>query len=193
MNPALLIKQAFDPFYNAPLAVWEQFVALGEVVQSGKEEVIKPAHTIETYLSFILEGSGGILLWKEGQAVCIDMCYEGEFFGDYMSFLVQQPSPLEVVTFEQTTLFRISSKQFTALGQLELGNTIMRMAAESLFAHKQQQQIDILTKTAEQRYRELMNAYPERLLRTPQKYFASYLGITPQSLSRIRKQLSLMH
>ncbi|MCD8540629.1 MAG: hypothetical protein LRY55_13345 [Leadbetterella sp.] len=113
------------------------------------------------------------------------------FFGDYMSFLTQQPTALEVVTFEPTELFRISKANFDRLSyNTDWGDKICRFAAEALFIHKQQQQTDILTKTAEERYSELQAKQPRVIQRTPQKHIASYLGITPQSLSRIRnKQL----
>jgi len=61
--------------------------------------------------------------------------------------------------------------------QLKYGNSIVE---------KQQKQIDLLTKTAEQRYEELMNENSQVIQRISQKHIASYLGITTQSLSRIR-------
>ena len=70
----------------------------------------------------------------------------------------------------------------------EFGSKICRFAAEALFIDKQSKQIDFLTKSAKERYLELQSRCPEIILRTPQKYIASFLGITPQSLSRIRKE-----
>lgn len=188
------IKQAFDPYFNVPLEAWKSFTDLGEIVTATKDQTIKTAGTTEKYLSFILKGSGGILLWNNNNFVCIDLCYEGEFFGDYMSFLDQQPSPLEVVTFEPSELFRISKTNFDKLSNnTEFGDKICRFASEALFVHKQKQQIDILTKTAIERYVELQTRQPNIIQRTPQKYIASYLGVTPQSLSRIRKELAGKH
>src|SRR5690554_480251 len=66
-------------------------------------------------------------------------------------------------------------------------------ASEALFVHKQKQQIDILTKTATERYIELQARQPKIIQRTPQKHIASYLGVTPQSLSRIRKEQTAKH
>lgn len=183
------IKQAFDPYFNAPIEAWKSFSDLGEIVTTTKDQTIKNTNTTEKYLSFILKGSGGILLWNNNNFVCIDLCYEGEFFGDYMSFLNQQPTPLEVVTFEPSELFRISKTNFDKLSNnTEFGDKICRFASEALFVHKQNQQIDILTKNAAERYFELQARQPEIIERTPQKHIASYLGVTPQSLSRIRKE-----
>ncbi|MNX95238.1 hypothetical protein D3C86_1275050 [compost metagenome] len=90
----------------------------------------------------------------------------------------------------QPELFRISKTNFDKLGyNSDFGDKICRFASEALFVHKQQQQIDILTKTAAERYLELQNI----VQRTPQKYIASYLGVTPQSLSRIRKEQVAKH
>ncbi len=145
----------------------------------------------ERYLYFVLKGSGGIFLWSKNNSICIDICYENEFLGDYMSFLTQEDSPIEVITFEPTVLFRISFANFSQMNKENpLGVNICRYAAEGLFIHKQKQQIDILSKTPEERYHDLQTKYPNVLQRTPQKYISSYLGITPQSLSRIRRRLT---
>lgn len=190
-DTALLIKQAFDPYFAAPLHAWETFVERGSTVEAGHGEVLKETGTTEKYLWFILRGSGGIQLWNERNFVCIDLCYEGEFFGDYMSFLTGAPSALQAITFEPSTLFRIERKAFDAIAMDNpFGERIRRFAAEALFIHKQQQQIDILTRTAMDRYRELLLRQPRIIQRTPQKVIASYLGITPQSLSRIRRTVA---
>lgn len=193
MDIAHTIKIAFDAYLNMPVEVWKSFTDLGEVITVPKNEIIKPHSQTEKHLYFILSGSGGLLLWSNNNFVCIDLCYENDFFGDYMSFLQQQPSALEVVTFEKTTLFRISKANFSLLSDTkEIGAKICRFAAEGLFIHKQQQQIDILTKTAKERYINLLMRQPDIIQRTPQKHIASYLGITPQSLSRIRNEISLV-
>lgn len=72
----------------------------------------------------------------------------------------------------------------------DIGLNIGRVASESLFIHKQTQQIDLLMLTAEERYVKLLERQPEIVQRTPQKHIASYLGITPESFSRIRKKIS---
>ena len=107
-----------------------------------------------------------------------------------MGFLKHEETALELVTFEPCELFRISRADFDHLSYVtESGNKICRFAAESRFNEKQQQQIEILTKTASERYIELQKKQPDILQQVPQKYITSYLGITPQSLSRIRSYL----
>jgi len=69
-----------------------------------------------------------------------------------------------------------------------MGMLLFLIGAENSFVEKQKQQIDLLTKTAEQRYVELLRKNPKIVQRIAQKHIASYLGITTQSLSRIRKK-----
>lgn len=185
------IKKAFDLYFEVPIEGWESFTSLGETIFVEKEQIIKLNGFTEKYLYFIISGAGGILLWNKNNFVCLDLCYENDFFGDYMSFLTQQPTPLEVITFEKSELFRISRKNFDKLSSnTDFGDIICRFAAEGLFIHKQQQQIDILIKTAKERYIELLKRQTFVIQRTPQKYIASYIGVTPQSLSRIRSKIA---
>jgi CRP/FNR family transcriptional regulator, anaerobic regulatory protein len=191
MTTSEKIKKVFDLYFTAPLEAWDSFTKMGEIIYANKDQIIKKQDTKEHFLYFILQGSGGIFLWNKNNFVCIDLCYQHEFFGDYMSFLTAQSSPIEVMLFENSELFKISKTNFDALSHnTAFGDKISRCAAEALFIHKQQQQIDILTKTAKERYLDLQLKQPEILQRTPQKHIASYLGITPQSLSRIRFELT---
>lgn len=182
------VKRYFDPIFEAPLSTWENFVSLGQVRSFEKKEVLKAPNTTEKFLHFIVEGSGGILLWHNNNFVCIDLAFENELFCDYMSFTTQQPSPLEVVAFAKTTTLSIPRLKFLAVFEKGAhGERITRMAAEQAFIEKQQQQIDLLTKTASERFEDLCNQHGSYLNLVPDKYIASYLGITPQSLSRIKK------
>jgi CRP-like cAMP-binding protein len=190
MSTATILQRAFEPLYPASLQVWETFVQAGDMVRTRKEEVLKAAHTREQYFYFMLRGSGGVLLWNRNNFICMDFCTENEILCDFMSFLQQTPSPIEVITFEESELLRISKAKYHALTQSGIGAEISRACSEALFMHKQQQQIDILTKTAKERYHDLQTRQAHLLQKIPQKYVASYLGITPQSLSRIRSELS---
>ena len=186
---AQIIKAAFDLYYQAPLHVWEYFAHQGEVVEKKRNEILKKHNERAEECYFILEGSGGLLLYSNNNYICVELCYEGDFLLDYMSFLTNQPTGIEVVCFEKCRLFRMSRENFNELSQTDYGKIICQTAAEISFVNRQAQQIDILTKTAEQRYIEILEKQPHILQRTPNKYIASYLGIAPESLSRIRKKI----
>ncbi|MFT6036753.1 MAG: CRP-like cAMP-binding protein [Marivirga sp.] len=184
------IKEAFDPYFNESLENWEKFASFGKVINCPKGEVLKRPNEIEKFIYLILTGSGSIHLWNKNNYKCVDLVYEFDFFGDYMSYVTQQPSPLETITIEDSELLQIPFHNFQKmLTELKRGEKIARIMADFAFFAKQEQQIDLLTKTATERFLQLNAQIPTLLERTPKKYIASYLGITPQSLSRIIREM----
>lgn len=183
------LKTSFDAYFEAPLAAWEEFASHCDLVYFKKNEIIKPFGSAERYGYFILSGSGGVFLWKENNYVCLDLMYENVFFADYMSLITREPSPLETMALEHSEMLRISRDNIERLKATPMGMVLFLVSAESSYVEKQQQQIDLLLKTAGQRYKELLEKTPNLIQRTPQKHIASYLGITTQSLSRIRRNL----
>ena len=182
------LKNIFDPFINLNVKVWENFEKLGEVRSFPKESILKEMNATEKYLNIILKGSGGNLIWNKNNFVCSDIAFENEFLFDFMSFTLQKPTLLEVRLFEDTTIFRISYQNFQqTMLTGNFGEKITRLVSEVSLFEKQQQQIDLLTKTAKNRYIELLQTR-KGIEKIPLKYLASYLGITPQSLSRIRAE-----
>ncbi len=184
------LKETFDSTYEAPLIVWEQFAELCELKTYKKNEIIKKEGTIEKFGYFILSGSAGVFVWKDANYICLDIMFEEDFFGDSMSLNTGSPTPTETMALEDCEMLQISLANMNHLKATDFGRILFMHAAEMDFVNKQKQQIDLLLKTAEQRYIDLINERPKVILRTPQKHIASYLGITTQSLSRIRKKIS---
>lgn len=190
MKLADTLKAIFLPYYNSPEGVWESFVERGELVEFAKNDIIKKANHRELYFNFILKGAGGIFIENYNNLICIDLCLDETVFCDYLSLLTDETTPLALICLEATTIFRIPQAQFQILTATPHGQIFTKIAAEQLFIHKQTQQLEILTKTAKQRYIELIDKQPFILQRVPSKYIASYLGITPESLSRIKKEIT---
>jgi CRP-like cAMP-binding protein len=183
------LKASFGKYPEAPLEAWKNFAELCDLVNFKKNEVIEPYGLPEKYGYFILSGSGGVFIWKGNNYVCLDLMYEEAFFGDYMSLITLQPSPLETMALENSEMLRISRDNIRILKETPIGSMIFLFSAEWSYVEKKQQQIDLLLKTAEQRFIDLLEKQPNLIQRTPQKHIASYLGITTQSLSRIRSKI----
>lgn len=188
MNYNEILKSAFDVYFDTPLEAWDQFVEFCDFVKFKKDEIIKKQNTTERYFYFILKGSTGVFLWKENNFVCLDFAFDHQFCSDYMSFFMNKPTPLQVVALEDCEMLRMSAANFNIITKSAIGNAIRIIAAESAYASKQQQQIELLTKKAGERYDILLKRFPDIYNRVAQNHIASYLGITPQSLSRIRRQ-----
>lgn len=187
---AAQLKRAFDKHYEAPTHVWERFAELCEEVNYKKNEVIKPAHETAKYGYFLLEGACGLFVWKENSSACTDLFLENNFFADDLSLFSGNPSPIEIRALEQSKLLRINSANVEKLKSTPIGSLLFLAGEQKTNMEKQYRQIELMTKSAEEWYMLLMEQQPEILKRIHQKHIASYLGITTQSLSRIRKKLT---
>jgi len=187
----VFIKRLFDPYFEAPLALWEEFSKQMIHRSFKKNEIIKDTDQTENHIDIIIEGSIGVFLWADNNTKCLDLFYKEYFSCDYMSYIENKPSVLFTQALENTEVFSISRRNIEALyDDNVIGLKIVRAATQSLFVHKQEQQIALLTQTAEERYLAMMQETPELIQNTASKHIASYLGITPESLSRIRNKHS---
>jgi len=183
------LKAAFDPYYEAPLSAWIKFASLCEQKRYKKNEIIKAENTVEKYGYFLLHGAVGSFVWKKNNYACLDIFLEHSFFADDLSLTTGEASPLEIMALEHSSILRISKSNIQALRETSIGIKLFMIGEQNDNAKKQQQQMDLMTKSAEERYCELLNRQPDLISRIPQKHIASYLGITTQSLSRIRRKV----
>ena len=184
---AQILKKTFDQHYDAPIESWEEFVSFCEEVSYNKNDIIKQADTTAQYGYFLLEGSVGLFVWKENNMACTDLFLEYNFFGDDMSLLSGKSSPIEIIALEDSKMLRMTKSNIEILKKTPMGSMLFLAGGQNSYSEKQNQQIESMTLSADERYHALMKDKLELLQRISQKHIASYLGITPQSLSRIKK------
>lgn len=191
MEEAENYKKAFDAVFRMPEGIWEEFSKHTIVRQYEKNEVIKQPDSTEKYLNFVQKGCAGVFLNAAQEELCLNVVFENNFFADYLSFLTQKSSPVFTRALEAVEVRAIAVDKLNMLYDRSAeGLRFGKMIAERLYMHKQQMQIDLLTLSAEERYLKLLSQNPQVLQRVPLKYIASLLGITPESLSRLRKKIA---
>lgn len=111
---------------------------------------------------------------------------ESAYFGKPSQYFIQTLEDSTIVTLDDNFMLKLSANNpaFTEFNNKLLHNHIR---------HLQNRVNQLLSYTAEERYIKFIALYPNVLLRVPQTMVASYLGITPESLSRVRKELSKKH
>jgi len=184
------IKEVFSQFELPHVEHWGNFISLGSTTTYSKGTIIKEAHQTEKSLNILVSGIGISSVWdeKSNTQKCTDIAFTNYFFLDYHSFINQQPTPIENLLLTDSTIFSIPYKAFIKLlDSSPYGDKITRIITDFHFSNKQKQQIDLLTKSSSERLQNLITKYPEFIHQIPKKIIASYLGITPQSLSRIIK------
>lgn len=183
------LKKVFDRYYEAPIEVWQAFVDLCEEVSFKKNEKLKVAGKTAKHGYFLLQGACGLFVWNDNKYICTDLILENNFFADDLSLLTGKPSPVEIIALENSSALQMNKSDMDSLKKTPLGNMLFLAGEENSNIEKQTRQIEIMTQTAEERYYNLMKNHPEIIKRIHQKHIASYLGITTQSLSRIRKNM----
>lgn len=186
------LKDKFDTFFKVDIELWEAFAANLTLRKFAKNEIIKDTDRIEHYLNFIIGGSVGNFILSNGSETCISLSVPNNFSSDYYSFLTQKASVIQTRALEPSELLSISHQNLSDLySKSSKGVWIGKAIAEQLFIQRQQVQIDLLTLTAEERYLKLLTEKPEVIQKVSLKHIASYIGVTPESLSRLRKKISL--
>lgn len=148
---------------------------------------------IENNISFIEKGEVRLFIPKklEEKEITFGFSFQGEFVSAYDSFLTQTPSLYQLETLVDTVLWSISYQDLQEVYKTtKIGNTIGRFIAEKLFLLKSKREQSFLNDTPEQLYLNLFKERPNVIKQIPLKYIASYIGVTPQALSRIRKRIS---
>ena len=127
----------------------------------------------------------------DGEEKTAQFFFENGWFTDYESFLAGTPAENFVDALEETELLCLERNNLWKLyEQVPKFEKFGRLMAENSYLGIRHRTKSLTTLSAEQRYLDLMKERPKIFERIPQHYIASYLNIKPQSLSRIRKELS---
>lgn len=116
---------------------------------------------------------------------------EGDFVSNYESVLTQSPSTKVIEALEDCKIWLLPLERLQKIYlEIRQGERFGRIAIEQQFVKLLEQITSLYTESPTQRYLTFLNNYPELIQRIPQYIIASFVGVQPQSLSRIRKKLA---
>lgn len=185
------LKQYLELFSPLPPQDWEFFASRLQQRSFSKKELILQAGKVENFVSFIESGIIRYFVREKEKEITFEIAFENSFATAYDSFLTRKPAWYDAEALTDTMLWSITYDDLQEMySGTAVGNRIGRLAAEELYIKKNKRQLSLLKDTAEQRYIGLLTDYPHLIQLIPLKYLASYIGITPQALSRIRRRIS---
>lgn len=156
-----------------------------------KNEVVVRLGQTENFLSFIESGLVRCYIPGDENDHTFHFNFEKEFACAYDSFLTRMPSGYEMQALSNTVVWQIAYDDLQQVyANTVAGNYLGRFVAEKLLLAKTKHEITLIKYNATERYLKLLDEAPELIRQVPLKYIASYIGITPQALSRIRRQIS---
>lgn len=141
-------------------------------------------------VTFINSGYVRLFYDLDGKENTIQFFFENSWYTDFDSFLTNEPTLENVQALEPTEIVQIKKEDLYRLyDEYPIFDRIGRVMAEQAFLSVSRLNKMRANDKPEQRYLNLFTQRPEVVEKIPQRYIASYLGIQPESLSRIRKRI----
>ncbi len=144
------------------------------------------------YTSFVEKGMlRTFTVDEKGNEPILQFSMEGWWIADLYSFLTEEPSPYNIEALEECELLLITKENWEILlEKVPAFERYFRILIQNNLIATQRRLMSSLSESAEEKYTKLINNFPGCIQRVPQHMIASYLGITPETLSRIRSQMA---
>ncbi len=164
-----------------------------QVKEYSKHEMIFTEGVVSKTIYFLVEGAVRLFYNADGIDKTAYFYSDGKFICAGESFTYDVPAVENYQAMEDNTVIMHFHKEtIEKLMALDPAfELIARVAVEDELIHCQKMLASFITKSPEQRYIDLLENQSDLFLRVPQQYIASYLGVSPETLSRIKKRVSL--
>lgn len=174
------LKEALDEFG------WDESIDLK------RNEYLSVMGTRNTQLYYVLEGSLRAFIQDEQTEHTIRLAYRDNFFNSMDSFISEQPSAMYLQALKKCKLLALSKSRFQQFIDLsDKHRELWTKSMEMLIYSQLEREMDILTASPLERYKRVLSRSPQVFQEIPHKYIASYLRMTPETLSRLKKTENL--
>lgn len=187
----LQIRKYFNKLLPLTDEEWNAYAeCLSQKHVSANQHLLEAGKTCD-FIAFIEKGSFRFYFTQKGSEIVTAFFFTGDFLSNYRSFITQLPSTHHIQSLSESTIWTIKREQQMILyNKYPKFERLGRIIAENLYLSVAKRLDSFLYETPEERYRELLLRGSRLLQDVPQYMLASYLGISPESLSRIRKRIS---
>lgn len=183
------IRQVMKQMINVSEDELNDFLNNAVIKTFKRQEILSRPNVVPNEIFFINKGLIRVLVTdNEGAEHTIHFALENQFIADYSNFIQGQPSIYSLQTLEETEVV-ILPRAAIEWGYKNLtdGQKMGRLIAEYYFIYQDDRIKNLYVRTPKQRYDSITDVFPNIHNRVPQHMIASYLGITPIHLSRLKK------
>lgn len=188
--------------YEAIFKTFEQLVVLSDDEKQLITELFKPlkikkgdyfteSEKLNKRVGFLVEGLVYYYVLKNDNEAITDFTKEGEFVSEYHTFINKEKAVHSIKAIEDCKFLVLDYDNIQRLyNEIKDGNKFGRMVLEHRFGIVINQLLSLYMHTPEERYQHFQKNYFDLTQRVPQYLIAAYIGVKPQSLSRIRKRIT---
>ena len=158
-----------------------------------KKQYLLQEGDVAKYGAFVEKGMlRSYTIDKKGVELIVQFAFEGWWIGDQFSLITGEPSVYNIDALEDSELLLLTKPaEEEMLKQIPKMESFFRLLLQNHMIATQRRLVSSLSNSAEEKYQQLIDGCPTIPQRVPQHMLASYLGITPETLSRLRKQISM--
>ncbi len=154
-----------------------------------KEFLIKEGQLVDG-LYYVASGVLRAYYEKDGEEVTFNFYFGPTIFTDFISVYEKTPSKMNVVVLEDCEVYYANMKEMEQLAEKDVDITQLFLKFfQILYLYNHKRQLSMIYNTPEERYLELLELRPKVFQQMPLKYIATYLGVKPETLSRLRAQM----
>lgn len=181
------LRLYFNKFFKLNDSEWKDFEScLTKANITNKEQILKQGEHCN-FIAFIQEGSFRFYFEKEGEEKITAFFFKGDFVTNYRSFLTGKPSNHYIEAMQDAVIYKINLQELQSLYDKHKNiERLGRLIAENLYLTVANRLDSFMFQTPSERYKVLIERNSRLLQEIPQYMIASYLGVKPETLSRIR-------
>jgi CRP-like cAMP-binding protein len=191
-DPESLVKiEAFIRRIIQPNAEeWEAFTRIVSVKKLKKKDLLLQEGQICNFIAFLNSGVMREYSFQNDKETTVDFVSDNQFTCDFQSFIMQVPSMQYLEALTDVDLLILKKEDINSLyDRYKIWERFGRLIIENVFCSAEAKRKKIISTSHDEQYRKFAADYPQIVQQVPQYYIASYLGLTPEHLSRLRKKV----
>ncbi len=187
MNIEGILKEISHSYTPLPNECLQEFISSAEIKTFNEREVVVREGQYSKKAYFLIEGCARAYYLKDGKDISDWFTFENQFMASIISFFGNEPSPHYVEFVEDSTTLQFSKETVDKLSSKyhEFERFVSKIVTETMLGLCERLHTIQFAK-AKERYEQLLHIHPQITNRIPLTHIASYLGITLETLSRIR-------
>ena len=184
-----LVRQTIARYVQPTEAEWAMILPLWHEYAFSRGSVICGVGQVEERFYIVQHGVQRLSFPHDGNDVSVGFAYDGSWCGEYASFVSRKPARFQVMAVTDSVLVGIAYQDLQRLyTELKVIERFGRLILEELILGRAVREVEQLSLSAEERYDRLVQRSPQLLQLVPQKDIASYLRMTPETFSRLRRK-----